>query len=88
MEIPLAAWLGALVGTVIGVALYMAALGFIDRWLRRHDRPRTMEERIEFEAMLATKRRSILALDIAICASIGYWIGGALAAAAHTGAPL
>ena len=88
MDIPMAAWLGALVGTVIGVVIYVAALGFIDRRLRQPDRPSTMEERIEFEAMLSAKRRAILAVDIALCAAIGYWVGGALAAPRRAGAPL
>jgi hypothetical protein len=90
MNIPWPAWLGALAGTVIGAMIYVAALGLIERQLRTLEKPKTTEDRAEFARRRSAMRRGILAIDIAVCAAIGYWVGQALghafAAAAQTGA--
>jgi hypothetical protein len=89
MSIPWAGWLGALAGTVIGVIIYVAALGLIEKQLRTLESPKTAQERAAFARRRSAMRRGILAIDIAICAVIGYWVGEALGhalgIAAHTG---
>ena len=78
MSIPWPGWLGALAGTVIGVVIYVAALGLIEAQLRTLENPQTAEERAEFARRRSAMRRGILAIDIAICAAVGYWIGQAI----------
>jgi Na+/proline symporter len=75
MEYSLPAWLGGLAGTVLAVALYVPAIRRIERRLRAHTGPTTLEARAEFENRLSVYRRLILAADIAILATVGYWIG-------------
>ena len=89
MSIPWAGWLGALAGTAIGAIIYVAALGFIEQALRTLETPQTAEERAAFSRRRSAMRRGILAIDIAVCAVIGYWageaLGHALSYAAHAG---
>jgi hypothetical protein len=85
MDYSLPGWLGALVGTVIAVVVYVPAIRIVDRHLRAQGGPTTLERREDFESRIALVRRSILAVDIAILATLGYWVGKALAAAG--GAP-
>jgi hypothetical protein len=88
MEIPLPAWLGALAGTTIGVIAYVAAIGAIDRRLRAVNAVKAPQDGGEFERRLAVLRRIILAIDIGICAALGYWLGGAWGGAADLRIPL
>ena len=85
MDYSLPAWLGALVGAALAVALYVPAIRIVDRHLRAQGAPAAPEQREDFESRIALVRRSILAIDIAILATLGYWIGKALAGAG--GAP-
>ncbi len=85
MEYSLPGWLGALVGTIVAVVLYVPAIRVVDRHLRAQGGPVTLEKREDFESRIALVRRSILGIDIAILATLGYWIGKALAGTA--GAP-
>jgi hypothetical protein len=78
MSIPWPAWLGALIGTLIGTVIYVSALGLIEKELRSFENPQTAEERAAFARRRSAMRRGILAIDIAICAVIGYWVGQAL----------
>jgi hypothetical protein len=78
MEYSLPAWLGALAGTVVAVVVYVPAIRAIERSLRAQSGPQTLEQRAAFEEKLSIARRLILALDIAILATAGYWIGHAL----------
>ena len=78
MEYSLPAWLGALIGTVVAVALYVPAIRAIERSLRAQQGPQTLEQRTAFEEKFSIVRRLILAVDIAILATVGYWIGNAL----------
>jgi hypothetical protein len=78
MEYSLPAWLGALVGTVVAVIVYVPAIRAIERSYRAQSGPQTLEQRSAFEEKLSIARRLILALDIAILATAGYWIGHAL----------
>jgi hypothetical protein len=84
MDYSLPAWLGALAGTVVAVVVYAPVIRIVDRRLRAQGGPTTLEKREDFESRIALVRRSILAIDIAILATLGYWIGKALAGA---GAP-
>jgi hypothetical protein len=78
MEYSLPAWLGALVGAVLAVALYVPAIRIVDRHLRAQGAPTAAEQREDFESRIALVRRSILGIDIAILATLGYWAGKAL----------
>jgi len=78
MDYSLPAWLGALAGTIAAVVLYVPAISFLDRHMRAEHKPATAEERAAFEEKLSIARRVILGMDIAILATIGYWIGKAL----------
>jgi len=90
MEYSLPAWLGALAGTIVAVALYVPAIRFVDRRMRAQSGgPVTLEEREAFEEKLSVVRRLILGFDIAILATLGYWIGKAIGAVgAAGGSPL
>ncbi len=78
MEYSLPAWLGGLAGTILAVALYVPAIHVVERRLRARSRPQALEQRAAFEDKLSIMRRVILALDIAILATLGYWIGNAV----------
>jgi hypothetical protein len=78
MEYSLPAWLGALAGTVVAVMIYVPAIRAIERDWRTRSGPQTVEQRTAFEERLSIARRLILAVDIAILATVGYWIGNAI----------
>jgi hypothetical protein len=79
MDYSLPAWLGALVGAAIAVGLYVPAIRIVDRHLR--GQRAAVEQSEDFESRIALVRRSILGIDIAILATLGYWIGKALGGA-------
>jgi len=81
MEYSLPAWLGALVGAVLAVALYVPTIRIVDRHLRAQGAPEAAEQREDFESQIALVRRLILGVDIAILATLGYWIGRVLGGA-------
>ena len=81
MEYSLPAWLGALVGAAIAVVLYVPAIRIVDRHLRAQGAPAAAEQREDYESRIALVRRSILGVDVAILATLGYWIGNALGGA-------
>jgi hypothetical protein len=85
MEYSLPAWLGALAGTIVAVALYVPVIRLIDRHWRAQGGPKTPEERAAFEEKLSIVRRLLLGLDIAILATLGYWIGKAIGAMGTAG---
>ena len=78
MDYSLPAWLGALAGTIVAVALYVLAIRYLDRYMRAEHNLETAEEREAFEEKLSVARRLILGFDIAILATLGYWIGKAI----------
>ena len=80
MEFSLPAWLGGLAGTVVAVAIYLPAIRAIEARLRAQSGPKTLEQRAAFDDKLSVVRRVILAIDVAILASVGYWIGHAIGA--------
>jgi len=75
MDYSLPAWFGGLVGTVVAVAIYVPGIRFVERRLRTHSGPQTLEQRRAFEDRLSVIRRMILGAAIALLAIAGYWIG-------------
>ena len=75
MDYSLPAWLGALVGTIVAVAIYVPAIRVFERSLRAQMGPQTLDQRAAFEEKLSLARRAILGVDIAFLAAVGYWIG-------------
>jgi len=75
MEFSLPAWLGALAGTIIAVALYVPGIRIVERRLRAQGGPQTLQQRAAFDDRLSVVRRMILAVDIAVLAAAGYWAG-------------
>jgi hypothetical protein len=86
MEYSPSAWLGALAGMILAVALYVPGIRVVERHMRAQSGPATLEERAAREDRLSVLRRLILGLDIAILATLGYWIGNAIGAPG--GAPI
>ena len=78
MDFSLPAWLGALLGTIVAVAVYVPAIRVIEQRLRAAAGPQTLEQRKAFDDRLSVTRRLILGADIAILATAGYWIGSAI----------
>jgi hypothetical protein len=78
MDYSLPAWLGALAGTIVAVAAYVPAIRAVERRLRARAGAQTPEQRAAFAEKLSIVRRVILAIDIAILATVGYWIGNAM----------
>ena len=78
MEYSLPAWLGALAGTAVAVLIYVPAIRAIKRSFRARQGPQTLEQRAAFEEKFSIARRLILAVDIVILATVGYWIGHAI----------
>ncbi|MFZ0421547.1 MAG: hypothetical protein WAL80_01585 [Xanthobacteraceae bacterium] len=78
MDYSLPAWLGALLGTIVAVVIYVPAIRVLERHLRAQAGPQTLEQRSAFDDKLSITRRLILGADIAILATSGYWIGHAI----------
>jgi hypothetical protein len=75
MDYSLPAWIGALAGMIVAAVIYVPLIRLVDRHMRAQSGPVTLEERAAFEEKLSVVRRLILGLDIAILATLGYWIG-------------
>ena len=71
----LPAWIGALIGTMIAVAIYIPGIRIFEQQQRAQSGPMTLEQRKAFEDKLSVMRRLILGADIAILAVVGYWLG-------------
>jgi len=71
----LPAWIGALIGTMIAVAIYIPGIRIFEQQQRAQSGPMTLEQRKAFEDKLSVMRRLILGADIAILAAAGYWLG-------------
>jgi hypothetical protein len=78
MDFSLPAWIGALIGIMIAVAIYVPGIRAFERQQRAQNGPMTLEQRRAFEDKLSIWRRLILGADIAILAVAGYWLGTAL----------
>ncbi len=79
MELSLPAWLGALCGMIVAVAIYVPGIRIIERRVRAASEAKSVEQRSAFEDKLSVMRRVLLGLDIAVLAVAGYWIGNMLA---------
>jgi p-aminobenzoyl-glutamate transporter AbgT len=75
MDLSPLALLGAVLGTVLGVINYVVIMRIVEPRLRALDKSQTPEERDEFERKLSLMRRIILAVEVAVLAAIGYWLG-------------
>ncbi|HKA72054.1 MAG TPA: hypothetical protein VKE26_09625 [Xanthobacteraceae bacterium] len=75
MELSPAGFVGAVIGTIIGVINYAAVVVFVESRLRKLDRSQTSAEREEFERKLSLLRRLVLGIDIVVFAALGYWLG-------------
>ena len=80
MDFSLPAWIGALIGTIIAVIIYVPGIRYFERQQRAQSGPMALEQRQAFEDKLSVMRRLILGADIAILAVAGYWLGAALSA--------
>jgi hypothetical protein len=80
MEYSPSAWLGALAGMIVAVGLYVPGIRVVERHMRAQSGRATLEEHAAREVRLSVLRRLILGLDIAILATLGYWIGKAIGA--------
>ena len=78
MDFSLPAWIGALIGTIIAVIIYVPGIRVFERQQRAQSGPMTLEQRRAFEDKLSVMRRLILGADIAILAVAGYWLGAVL----------
>ena len=78
MELSLAGLLGAMAGSLIGAINSVAIIAYADGWLRAHHAISTDTERQQVEDRAAIMRRSVLALNVLLCAAIGYWFGTTL----------
>jgi hypothetical protein len=75
VELSPAGFVGAVIGTIIGVINYAAVVVFVESRLRKLDRSQTSAEREEFERKLSLLRRLVLGIDIVVFAALGYWLG-------------
>jgi len=82
MNYSLPAWLGGLAGTIIAVVIYVPAIRIVERRMRERRGPQALEDRPAFEDRLSVARRLILAVAIAVLATLGYWIGKAASGSA------
>jgi hypothetical protein len=78
MELSLAGFVGAVIGTVLGVINFAMVVGFVERRLRALDKSQTAQECEEFERKLSVMRRTILGIDIVAFSAVGYWLGKTL----------
>ena len=75
MLISLGGFLGAIAGTILGVANFVMVVGFVEQRLRALDKSETAAERQEFEGKISVMRRLILGIDIFVFGGLGYWLG-------------
>jgi hypothetical protein len=73
MDISLAGLIGAAVGTAVSAAIYGRLVERIETALRKGRRAE--DDRGTFAQEIALLRRGVLAVDILLCAGLGYWIG-------------
>jgi|GEM_PF-1490841 hypothetical protein len=86
MDYSLPAWIGALIGMIIAVALYVPGIHVLERHLRAYRGPEgasnhgsmPLDQRMAFEDKLSVLRRLVLGIDIGIFAVLGYWLGTAI----------
>jgi hypothetical protein len=75
MELSSAGLLGAVLGTIVGVINYVVIMRIVEPRLRALDKSQTREELETFERKLSLMRRIILAIEVAVLATLGYYAG-------------
>ena len=75
MLISLGGFLGAIVGTIIGVVNYVVVVPLVEQRLRALDKSQTAAEREEFEGKISLMRRLILGIEVFTLGGLGYWLG-------------
>ena len=63
---------------MVAVLIYVPAIRAVERSFRAQHGAQTLEQRAAFDDKFSIARRLILAVDIAILATVGYWIGHAI----------
>ena len=71
----LGGFVGAIVGTIIGVVNYVVVVPFVEQRLRALDKSQTAAEREEFEGKISLMRRLILGIEVFTLGGLGYWLG-------------
>jgi hypothetical protein len=79
IDLSLAGLLGAVVGLVLAALAYAPLLAFIERGFRSRDPSTSGEQRKTFEQEMSLLRRAVLASDMIVLGSIGYWLGHTIA---------
>jgi hypothetical protein len=79
IDLSLAGMLGAVIGIVLAAFAYGPLVTFVERGFRSRDASASAEEREAFEQERSLLRRAVLAIDILVLSSIGYWLGAAIA---------
>ena len=74
LDISLAGLVGAIVGTSVAAVVYYWAIGGLERWVRQ--RQTGAEDSLDIS--LPVLRRCVLAVDLLLFASMGYWVGDTL----------
>jgi hypothetical protein len=75
MLLSLAGFLGAIVGTVLGVVNYLVMVPFVEQRLRALDKSETAAEREALETKISLMRRLILGIEVFTLGGLGYWLG-------------
>jgi hypothetical protein len=75
MDLSLAGLIGAMIGALAGAVNAVPLVAYADRAMRARRPVQTLEQRAAFEGQISLVRRTILGIDIAICAGVGYWFG-------------
>ena len=75
MELSLGGFLGAIVGTIIGVVNYVVVVPLVEQRLRALDKSETAAQRQEFEDKISLMRRLILGIEVFTLGGLGYWLG-------------
>jgi hypothetical protein len=70
--------MGAILGTVVAAFVYSPLAGYLTRNLRARAAARGAEDAQTFEREIPLLLRVVLAIDIAVFAGIGYWLGATI----------
>jgi hypothetical protein len=74
INLSLAGLIGAVIGTLVAALIYVPLVTFVERTMRA--RADSVAEGDILEQEMSLLRRAVLAADIIVFASIGYWLGG------------
>jgi Na+/glutamate symporter len=79
LDLSLAGLIGATLGTVVAGLVYGPLASRLTRRLRARAAARGAEEARTLEDEMPLLLRAVLAIDIAVFAGIGYWLGARIA---------